>query len=93
MTVVSAGLVHLTSLTNLKMLNVAYSLAGDGSMAALAELTQLQHLDLDSCPITNTYATKLNMQNRCSSEFYCNVCQVEAQAPSYLVPDNRLMQA
>lgn len=58
MSLVGAGLVHLTTLTNLKTLNVAYSLAGDGSMAALAELTQLQHLDLDSCPITNTYAPR-----------------------------------
>lgn len=57
MSLVGVGLVHLTTLTNLITLNVAYSLAGDGSMAALAELTQLQHLDLDSCPITNTYAT------------------------------------
>lgn len=45
---------HLTTLVNLKSLNVAYSLAGDASMAALSELTQLQLLDLDSCPISNT---------------------------------------
>ena len=46
-------MVHLTTLTNLKTLDVAYSLAGDASMAALAEMTQLEHLDMDSCPITN----------------------------------------
>lgn len=49
-----AGVVHLTSLTNLKTLDVGYSLAGDASMAALSELTQLEYLDMDSCPITNT---------------------------------------
>ena len=53
-----AGVVHLTSLTNLKTLNVAYSLAGDASLAALAELTQLEHLDVDSCPMTNTYGSR-----------------------------------
>lgn len=47
------GVVHLTTLTNLKTLDMAYSLAGDASMAALAELTQLEHLDVDSCPMTN----------------------------------------
>ena len=53
-----AGVVHLTSLTNLKTLDVAYSLAGDASLAALAELTQLEHLDVDSCPMTNTYGPR-----------------------------------
>ena len=48
-------MVHLSALTNLDTLSMAYSLAGDPSMAAVAELTQLQHLDLDSCPITNAY--------------------------------------
>lgn len=46
-------MVHLSALTNLETLSMAYSLAGDPSMATVAELTQLQHLDLDSCPITN----------------------------------------
>ena len=50
---VGAGVVHLSALTNLETLSMAYSLAGDPSMATMAELTQLQHLDLDSCPITN----------------------------------------
>ena len=49
----SAGVAHLSALRNLETLSMAYSLAGDPSMAAVAELTQLQHLDLDSCPITN----------------------------------------
>ncbi len=52
--ILGAGVLHLTSLTNLKTLDVGYSLAGDASMAALSELTQLEYLDMDSCPITNT---------------------------------------
>ncbi len=80
-------MVHLSALTHLKALKVAYSLAGDGSMAALGELTQLQHLDLDSCPITNTYATCL----ACSIFAAVHLAAVcVSQSSFWLVPDNCL---
>ena len=57
-------MVHLSTLTNLETLSMAYSLAGDPSMAIMAELTQLQHLDLDSCPITNACVPSNSVDRR-----------------------------
>ena len=62
-------MVHLSALTNLETLSMAYSLAGDPSMAIMAELTQLQHLDLDSCPITNACVFSSSCRRKDGQEF------------------------
>ena len=49
----AAGLCHLSTLTNLRHLNVAYSAAGDAALAALSGLPTLTVLNLDSCPVTD----------------------------------------
>jgi hypothetical protein len=49
----SAGLTHLSALTALVNLNVAYTAAGDAALLAWTSLTNLRTLNLDSCSISD----------------------------------------
>lgn len=52
-----AGLSHLSTLTKLTSLNVAYTTAGDGALAAWTSLTNLRTLNLDSCPVSDRWGS------------------------------------
>ena len=90
-------MVHLSALTNLETLSMAYSLAGDPSMAVVAELTQLQHLDLDSCPITNACVPSSSIDRRMAisyhQEYLCITSSLQLRLiRSMLLPCSRLLR-
>lgn len=69
------GLVHLAGATALEALTLAFTGVGDGALRHLADLTALEHLNLDSCAATDQCAppcrpvtrTREESQLTCSS--------------------------